>query len=196
MLRIGLTGGMCSGKSTVAKIFKTLDIPVYYADLAARRLMNEDPLLIENIRDLFGDSAYSDGKLNSTFLAAQVFTNEAKRLLLNSLVHPITIADAEQWMDKQVGPYAIKEAALIFESGSDKYLDYIIGVSAPFSIRLSRILKRDGISENEARNRMNSQMDEELKMDRCDWLIYDDDKQAVVPQVLKLHDKLIGLSKK
>jgi dephospho-CoA kinase len=196
MLRIGLTGGMGSGKSTVAKIFEVLEIPVYYADLAARRLMNEDPYLMQMIRGQFGEEAYLDGKLNRSFLASQVFTRKEKRLLLNSLVHPITIADSKQWMDIQVSPYAIKEAALIFESGTDKYLDFVIGISAPFNIRLSRILKRDGMSEDTARDRMNSQMDEDQKMSLCDWLIYNDEKQAVIPQVLALHDKLIELSKK
>jgi dephospho-CoA kinase len=188
MLRIGLTGGMGSGKSTVAKIFEVLEIPVYYADLAARRLMNEDPYLMQMIRGQFGEEAYLDGKLNRSFLASQVFTRKEKRLLLNSLVHPITIADSKQWMDIQVSPYAIKEAALIFESGTDKYLDFVIGISAPFNIRLSRILKRDGMSEDTARDRMNSQMDEDQKMSLCDWLIYNDEKQAVIPQVLALHE--------
>ncbi len=187
---------MGSGKSTVAKIFEVLKIPVYYADHEARRLMNEDPYLMQMIRDQFGEEAYLDGKLNRSYLASQVFTHKEKRLLLNSLVHPITIADSKQWMDIQVSPYTIKEAALIFESGTDKYLDFVIGISAPFNIRLSRILKRDGMSEDTARDRMNSQMDEDQKMSLCDWLIYNDEKQAVIPQVLALHDKLIELSKK
>ena len=196
MLRIGLTGGMGSGKSTVAKIFEVLGIPVYYSDQAAKRLMDKDPALIEAISKHFGDDAYTGGNLNRSYIASQVFNNEEKLRLLNSLVHPLTILDGNKWMQQQVTAYAIKEAALIFESGVEKWLDYVIGVSSPFPLRLSRILKRDGISESEALGRMKSQMDEDIKMDRCDFIIQNDEHRAVLLQVLELHSKLLELSGK
>src|SRR5688572_30186051 len=129
MLRIGLTGGIGSGKSTVAKVFEVLGIPVYYADEAAKRIMNEDEQLMQLIMQHFGAAAYKNNQLDRQYLASQVFDNKEKLELLNSLVHPATIRDGDEWMRKQTTPYAIKEAALIFESGTQDQLDYIIGVS-------------------------------------------------------------------
>src|SRR6187399_3223326 len=135
MLRVGLTGGLGSGKSTVAKIFETLGVPVYYADDAAKRLMNGDEHLKKRIVENFGKESYSGNLLNRSWLASAVFNNPQKLALLNSLVHPVTIADAEEWMKMQTTHYAIKEAALIFETDAYKHLDYVIGVSAPYTLR-------------------------------------------------------------
>src|SRR5579862_1868590 len=118
MLKIGLTGGIGSGKSTVAKLFEILGVPVYYADDAAKHLMNEEEELKEKIKQQFGKETYSNEKLNSAFLSSIVFNNAEKLELLNSIVHPATINDAAKWMQLQTAPYVIKEAALIFESGS------------------------------------------------------------------------------
>src|SRR6478735_7399270 len=131
MLKIGLTGGIGSGKSTVAKIFEQLGVPVYYADTEAKRIMNEDPILTAELILHFGKEVFVDGKLNRKYLSSLVFNDKKKLDLLNSLVHPATIRNSEQWMQQQQSPYAIKEAALIFESGSQDQLDYVIGVSAP-----------------------------------------------------------------
>src|SRR5215831_1852923 len=125
-LRIGLTGGMGSGKSTVAKIFEVLAIPVYYADDEAKRLMNEDPQLKEQIQLHFGREAYVNGILDRKYIAGIVFNNRKQLELLNSLVHPATLRDGERWMLQQTTPYAVKEAALIFESGTQQMLDYVI----------------------------------------------------------------------
>jgi len=194
MLRIGLTGGLGSGKSTVAKIFETLGIPVYYADDAAKRLMNEDDKLKQLIRENFGEESYVNESLNRPYIAAAVFSDPKKLSLLNSLVHPITIADAEGWMQKQQAPYAIKEAALVFESDVWRHLDYVIGVSAPFALRMKRGMERDNASSNEVVERMKSQMDEEEKMKRCDFIINNDETELLIPQVLKLHSILIERS--
>ena len=131
MFRVGLTGGIGSGKSTVAHVFEILGIPVYYADKEAKRLMNEDPDIRKQVIAHFGEEAYADNILNRRFLAEIVFKDKEKLRLLNSLVHPVTIAKAEEWMQKHNTPYVIKEAALIFESGSQEGLDFVIGVSAP-----------------------------------------------------------------
>jgi dephospho-CoA kinase len=193
-LRIGLTGGIGSGKSTVAKVFEVLGIPVYYADDAARRLMNEDDLLRQQIMQHFGAAAYKNNELDRPYIASQVFNNKEKLELMNSLVHPATIRDAEQWMHKQTSPYAIKEAALIFESGSQDQLDYIIGVSAPVSLRLLRTMKRDGSTRDQVLARMSKQIQEVIKMRLCDFVIFNDEVQAVIPQVIKLHERLIDLA--
>lgn len=196
MLKIGLTGGIGSGKSTVAKVFEVLGIPVYYADDAAKRLMNEDDALKQQLIERFGTETYVDGKLNRSHLAAVVFNNKEQLELLNSLVHPSTIADAQKWFAKQTAPYVIKEAALLFESGTAEGLDKIIGVHAPETIRLKRVMDRDGVSAEEVKRRMNNQIEETIKMRLCDYVINNNEQQAVLPQVLQLHEQLLQLSLK
>ena len=157
MIRIGLTGGMGSGKTTVAKVFEVLGIPVYYADDAAKKLMNEDEVLKEKIKKEFGESIYKEEKLDRQKLADIVFTSPEKLSLLNALVHPATLKDAETWMQIQTTPYCIKEAALIFESGAHKHLDFIIGITAPAPLRILRSMQRDGITREEVIARMDKQ---------------------------------------
>lgn len=193
-LRIGLTGGIGSGKSTVAKVFEVLGIPVYYADEAARHIMNADPLLREQIIQHFGPGAYDNGLLNRKYLAGIVFNDPAKLELLNSLVHPATIRDGEKWMQQQTTPYAVKEAALIFESGSQSQLDYVIGVSAPDALRIHRTMQRDHITREDVIARINKQVKQVIKMRLCDFVIYNDEQKPVIPQVLELHEQLLTLA--
>ncbi len=193
MLKIGLTGGLGSGKTTVAHIFEVLGIPVYYADAASKRLMNDDEKVKAAVQNAFGKEVYPEGKLDRKYLAKIVFKDEKKLELLNSIVHPATLRDADEWISKQTAPYAIKEAALIFESGSHQSLDYVIGVKAPLHLRLQRAMKRDNISHEEAMARINKQINEEIKMRLCDFIIINDEQQMVIPQVLALHQKLLQL---
>ncbi len=190
-LKIGLTGGIGSGKSTVAKLFEVFGVPVYYADLAAKRLLNEDEGLIASIRKLFGEAAYVEGKINRKYLASIVFNDPLKLAQLNALVHPVTIADGNKWLNEQQTPYAIKEAALIFESKVNSYLDYVIGVYAPMPLRIQRAMKRDQITSEDVLARMKRQMDEEEKMRLCDFIITNDESVPVIPQALKIHQELI-----
>ena len=193
MLKVGLTGGIGSGKSTVAAIFETIGIPVSYADKEAKRLMNEDPGLREAIARHFGAEAYSGGTLNRKYLAGQVFNDPVKLELLNSLVHPATIRDGARWMQEMSGryPYAIREAAILFESHSAAHLDFIIGVSAPLEMRLHRTMQRDHITREQVLQRMENQKDEDSKMKRCDAVIHNDEKHPLIPQVLELHARLL-----
>jgi len=191
MLRIGLTGGIGSGKSTVARIFETLGIPVYYADDAARKIMNTDDTLKQSILHHFGKGSYKDGLLDRKYIAAIVFNDKEKLELLNSLIHPVTIKDAEEWMRQQTAPYAIKEAALLFESGASENLDYIIGVYAPQHLRVQRVMKRDKIPVEEIMKRISRQIDEEMKMKLCHFVITNNELELVIPQVIKLHEKFI-----
>ena len=194
MLKVGLTGGMGSGKTTVASIFEVLNIPVYYADDAAKRLMDEDEDIKVAIEKNFSKAAYKDGTLDRKYVSDLVFNDPEKLALLNSIVHPATIKDADQWMKNQASPYIIKEAALLFESGSNKKLDYVIGVKAPLDLRISRTLKRNNISREEILARMNKQMDEDAKLALCDFIIINDEQQFIIPQVLQLHETLLKLS--
>lgn len=196
MLKIGLTGGIGSGKSTVAKIFETLGIPVYYADAEAKRLMNSSETLKKVIRQNFGEATYENDQLNRKYLAGIVFNDPEKLELLNALIHPVTINDAEQWMQQQSAPYSIKEAALLFESGAAENLDFIVGVYAPQALRIKRVMKRDGLTADEIMKRINRQVNEEMKMKLCDFVITNNEQELLVPQVLKLHQHFSGLSNK
>lgn len=193
MLRIGLTGGIGSGKSTAASIFEVLGIPVYYADIQARRIMNGDLILKETIKNNFGEKAYVNDELNRPYISSIVFNDKEKLDLLNSFVHPATMKDGEAWMQKQKTPYAIHEAALIFEAGINKRLDYVIGVSALEELRISRAMKRSNVSHQDVLNRINHQMNEEEKMKRCDFILTNDEQQLLLPQVLALHEKLLSI---
>jgi dephospho-CoA kinase len=192
MLKIGLTGGIGCGKTTVAHIFEVLAVPVYYADDAAKRLMNENEILKQQIVEAFGEESYIDGKINRTYLAAQVFSDLEKTKKMNSIVHPVTIADAELWMLQQTTAYAIKEAALIFEAKAEKNLDLIIGVQSPLPLRIQRVMQRDNITEEAVLARMQKQMDEDKKISRCDFVIVNDEKELLIPQVTALHEKLLA----
>jgi len=193
-LKIGLTGGIGSGKTTVAKVFELLGVPVYYADAASKRLYQTDKELIQKLKEHFGDDIYNEDELNRTKLAAMVFGNPAKLALLNSLVHPPTIRDAAAWMKAQTTPYTIKEAALLFESGSVSGLDYVIGVFAPTHMRLQRVMNRDNSSREDVLNRMNRQISEEIKMRLCDFVIMNNEQELIIPQVVQLHQQFLQLA--
>ena len=194
MLRIGITGGIGSGKSTVARIFSVLGIPVYDSDSASKRLMEEDEEIKKRIIQSFGKESYLNGSLNRKYLSGLVFNDQKKIELLNSIVHPATILDAEEWVKKQNAPYTIKEAALIFESGSNKFLDFVIGVSSPLPLRIERTIQRGNITEAQVKARIKLQMDEEEKMRLCKYVIFNDEQQMLIPQVLSLHEKFLKQS--
>ena len=191
MIKVGITGGIGSGKTTVAKIFEVLGIAVYYADDAAKRLMMEDAALKEKIEQAFGKDTYDNGILNRAKLSSLVFNNPEKLALLNGIVHPATIADADKWMQQQTTPYVLKEAALIFESGASTHLDKVIGVFTPVELRIQRVMQRDNISEEAVKARISKQMDEAEKMRLCDYVIKNDEQELLIPQVLKIHEDLI-----
>ncbi len=192
MLKIGLTGGMGSGKTTVSKIFSVLGIPVFYADDIAKNIMNEDAALKQNIINTFGIEAYINNTLNRKYIANIVFNERYKLDQLNALVHPVTLAAADKWFNLQTSPYVIKEAALMFEAGAAAYLDYVIGVYAPQHLRLQRVMQRDNSTREQVLARMNNQIDETIKMKLCDFVVINDEQQALLSQVLLLHEKFIN----
>lgn len=192
MIKVGLTGGIGSGKTTVSRVFISLGIPVYYADDRARHLMNTDPALKTAIIRHFGEQSYAGETLDRKFIASIVFNDKDKLNLLNSITHPATIRDAEEWMAKQTAPYIIKEAALLFESGAAEKLDYVIGVYAPQHLRVKRVMKRDDLPIEEVMKRISRQIDEEMKMKLCDFVITNNDEQLVIPQVIELDKRFRG----
>ena len=195
VLRVGLTGGIGSGKSTIAQIFEVLGIPVYYADISAKKLMNENADLRSSITNIFGEQAFTNNILDRKYISSIVFSDPAKLQQLNALVHPATKKDGEAWMQEQTSPYAIHEAALIFEAKVSDRLDLVIGVSSPIELRIKRAMERDKVSREEVLKRMEQQLDEEVKMSKCNFVLINDELQLLIPQVLELHKKLIGLSK-
>lgn len=194
MLRVGITGGIGSGKTTVCRVFAALGIPVFHADDAAKKLMIEDDALKQRIIFLLGEEAYQDGQPNNAYISSIIFSQPEKLTELNALVHPVTIDYADRWFTAQAGkaPYAIKEAAIFFESGSDKYVDVMIGIYAPQEIRIARAAHRSNLSFADIKARIARQMNEEEKMARCQYVITNDDVQAVLPQVLNIHRQLLG----
>ncbi|HEX7691023.1 MAG TPA: dephospho-CoA kinase, partial [Sediminibacterium sp.] len=189
MLRIGITGGIGSGKSVVSHIFSVLGIPVFDADSAARHIMETDVQLRLLIKEAFGEEAYEGQQLNRKYLSSIVFSDPFKLEILNALVHPAAIAAADNWAGRQDAPYVVKEAALFFEAGSTAGIDYMIGVYAPKHIRIKRAMDRDGISREEVLSRMHRQIDEEIKMRLCDFVIHNDEQHMLIPRVLELHEK-------
>ena len=190
-LQVGITGGIGSGKSLVCRIFCCLGVPVYDADSRAKKLMTTDGILIGQIKEEFGKLSYnSEGVLNRNLIAEQVFKDAEKLERLNKIVHPRVASDFESWVEQnQSHHYLIKEAALLFESGTDKILDKIIVVSAPEEMRIKRTLVRDPHrSESEVKGIIKSQMNEDEKVRRADYVILNDESRAVIPQVLDLHD--------
>jgi dephospho-CoA kinase len=197
MLKIGITGGIGSGKTTVAKVFEILGIPVFYADQVAKTLMHTDKLLIEALKEAFGDQVYSNGELNRTYLAAIVFDDERKLLTLNQLVHPAVLRAFNNWAAVQQNtPYVLKEAALLFESGSYKLCDKTILVVAPRELKIQRVMERDMIPEEHVLARMNKQFTEDQARLLADFVVINDQTQLLIPQVLHLHEQFLSLAGK
>jgi len=192
MIKAGITGGIGSGKTTVCKIFEVLGVPVYYADDRAKELITTDKTLIKKIKKLLGEDVYdSENNINKKRISAIVFNFPEVLKQYNTIVHPAVFEDAEKWMRRhQQFDYILEEAALLFETGTYKKLDTIICVTAPLEIRIDRIKKRDGLTEEEILARISSQMPEEEKIALSNYVIYNDGATPLIRQVLRIHEKL------
>ncbi|WP_297336587.1 dephospho-CoA kinase [Algoriphagus sp.] len=190
--RVGITGGIGSGKSTVAKIFEILGIPIYHADDRAKFLMNHNPAVKAQIQAHFGKESYLEqGTINREFLAKTVFSDPEKVKLINGIVHPAVGQDFENWANQQTSPYVLKEAALLFEIGGEEKLDAVITVSSPLKIRINRILLRDTHRTLEQVNQIiDQQLPDEIKNEKADFVIKNKDNTLLIPQVLAIHQKL------
>ena len=195
MLKIGITGCIGSGKSLVTKIFAQLDVPVYDADSRAKYLMNHSEELRMQLIGLLGEQAYADGHLNRSFIAGAVFENTILLNKLNALIHPAVFRDFDIWIKEQTKvAYIIKEAALMFETDSYKQLDKIIVVTAPESVRINRVMKRDNVSSDAVVQRMNNQFSQEEKLKRAQYEILNDESVLLIPQVLNLHQQFLSIT--
>ena len=195
MKKIGITGGIGSGKTTACSIFAALGIPIYDADTQARKIMITDLAVKRQVRQLLGKEAYfRNGKLNKPFVAAKIFTDKSLLEKLNSIVHPAVNNDSLRWMeqhkyDKNI-PYLLKEAALLVESGTYKALDKLIVVTCPEEIRISRVMERDKLSYEEVKRKIDNQMPESQKVRFADFIIVNDGVQSVIRQVWHIHTQL------
>jgi dephospho-CoA kinase len=190
MLKVGITGGIGSGKTTVARVFEVLGIPVFYADTVAKQIMVTDLILMKGIRTTFGAESYSEaGLLNNKHIANIVFNDTLQLEALNALVHPAVFRAFDIWVTGLPAstPYILKEAALLFESDSYKMCDTSILVLAPQDIKISRVMERDRVSEEQVRSRMNKQFSDEEKLKLADHRIYNDDQSSIILQVMDLH---------
>ncbi|MEL6970579.1 MAG: dephospho-CoA kinase [Bacteroidota bacterium] len=196
VLRVGITGGIGSGKTTTCKLFELLGIPVYYADDRAKWLMQHDENLIAQLRDSFGDQVYnSEGQLDRAYLAGIVFNDRSQLDILNGIVHPAVRADGIVWDEEHTAtPYTLREAALLYESGIYQLLDKIITVTAPEALRIERVMQRDKVDEAAVRARIDKQWPEDQKVALADFVVHNDGQQSLIRQVYDIHQQLIQLA--
>ena len=192
MKKIGITGGIGSGKTYVAEVFRSLGISIFYADSQAKKLMISSEKLIKLLKEEFGNDIYKDSDLNKEKLASIVFSNSDKLQKLNSLVHPIVKQEFYNWCKAQTSSYVIKEAAILFESNSYLELDAVICVSAPLELRMKRLLKRDNFNEKEIKKRIENQITQEDKEKQSDYIIVNDEKELLLPKIIKMHKELLS----
>lgn len=191
MKKIGLTGGIGSGKTTVAEIFRRLGAPVFMSDDVARQLQEENAEVKACMQELFGEDIYRGGKLDREKVAGIVFADKRKLEQLNAIVHPAVAKAFQQFCEAHKDKkYVLKEAAILFETGGNKQLDGMIVVTAPEELRTARVMRRDGISREEVLKRMKNQWPEEKKLQLADLVIVNDEKELMVPQVVKVDEEL------
>ncbi len=192
MLKIGLTGGIGSGKTTVAQVFEKLGVPVFYSDQEAKKCMQFNVALKEKIQSVFGKHLYEEGVFQKEQLASIVFNDVEALQMLNNLVHPVVKKVFENWCLDQDFFYVIKEAAILFETNSHKGLKHVICVSAPDELRLIRVMKRDGVSESQVRARMSKQWQQSKKTALADFQLNNNEERLLVPQILAIHQQLLN----
>ena len=192
MKKIGITGGIGSGKTYVASVFQSFGIPIFNADIQAKKIMTSSRKLIKLVKEEFGNDIYKDSDLNKEKLSSIVFSNSDKLQKLNSLVHPIVKEEFNNWCKKQTSSYVIKEAAILFESNSHIGLDAVICVSAPLDLRMKRLLNRDDYSEKEIKKRIENQISQEEKEKLSDYIIINDEKELLLPKIIKIYKELLS----
>lgn len=183
---VGITGGIGSGKSVVARILHEMGYPVYSSDQRAKDLMHEDASIVASLKELFGEEAYVNHELNRPYIAAQIFKDESKRIAMNNLVHPAVRKDFKEWVERQDSPLVFQESALLFETGNYRSFDAVFLVSAPEEIRMKRVKERDHLSDEQVISRFKAQMPEEEKRKLTDYVVDNSGNEFLIPQILKL----------
>lgn len=195
MLRIGLTGGIGSGKSYISDIFRHLGVKVFNSDDIAKGILDNNSEVRLKLSNLFGEGIYIDGKFNRQDAAKRVFTDGKLLNKMNAIVHPEVLSNFNSWADSHsVLPYVLKEAAIIFESGADKLLDAVINISAPEEMRVRRVMIRDDVSRNEVMARMGHQWSEKKRIGMADFVLVNDEESMLIPQIIDIHNNLKSIS--
>lgn len=191
MIIVGLTGGIGSGKTTVAKMFKKLGVPVYIADKEAKKLMRNSKLIQRKLKALFGPDAYLDNELNKSFISDRIFNDKALLEKMNGIVHPKVARHFEKWVAKQNASYVIKEAAILFETGGYKQCDFVITVTAPKSVKMERLMQRDNTSPEKIETIMNNQWTDDKRLKITDFSIKNIKLEETRSQVLDIHQQIL-----
>lgn len=191
MIVVGLTGGIGSGKTTVAKQFALLDVPVYIADEEAKKLMHKSKIIKRKLIELFGDQVYIEGKLNKPYIANIIFNDKVQLRKMNNIVHPRVAKHFEKWVKKQKAPYVIKEVAILFENGGNKFCDYVITVTANKLLRIERLLKRDNTTKEKIEAIMKNQWPDKKRIEHSNFVIHNVSITNTKKQVLKVHNEIL-----
>jgi dephospho-CoA kinase len=195
-LKLGVTGGIGSGKTTVCRVFEVLGIPVYSADEEARKIQDTDRELIDKINSLAGKDLYSTGKLDRPELARLIFNNKDLLEKVNSLIHPVVFRNFRKWVTEQDSPYSIMEAAILFESGTYRTMDKILTVITPMEERIDRLVRGKKLTREQVMERINNQIDDESRIKKSDYIIFNSDNDMIIPAILGVHEEMLNLYKK
>lgn len=194
--RLGITGGIGSGKTTVCRIFRVLGVPVFVADVAARQLMNRNDDIRREINKIAGKDLYTEGELDRRELARLIFNHPDMLQRVNAAVHPAVLREFEAWSSAIDSPYVIMEAAILFEAKADQLVDRVISVSAPVEERISRVMGRSELSREQVLERINNQMEDDEREDQSYYVINNADNEMIIPEILKIHDDMLRLAAK
>lgn len=194
--RLGVTGGIGSGKTTVCKIFRVLGVPVFVADIEARRLMNTDHVIRKEINAITGDDLYSSGELDRKELARIIFNRPELLRQVNASVHPAILRIFDEWAGKSESPYVIMEAAILFEAKADVFVDRVAAISAPVEERIARVMGRNDLSRDEVLERINNQLEDDEREEQSYYVINNADNEMIIPEILKIHDDMLRLAER
>jgi dephospho-CoA kinase len=189
--KLGVTGGIGSGKTSVCRVFEVLGVKVFSADRVAREIMETDKEIIASINSISGKELYSEGTLNRSELAHLIFNDNSLLKRVNSLVHPVVFKRFGEWTLNQSSPYVIMEAAILFESGAAEFVDKVATVVAPVEQRMERVILRNKLSVEQVNERMKNQLDDETRMKLSDYIIYNSENDMIIPEILKIHNDIL-----
>lgn len=192
-IKLGVTGGIGSGKTSVCRVFNVLGIPVFSSDLVAKQIMDNDKNIILRINSIAGKDLYTNGSLNRLELAELIFKDNSLLEKVNSLIHPVVFDHFRKWVKEQAAPYMIMEAAILFESGASKLVDKVLTVVAPIEERVARVIQRNRLSREQILERIRNQMDDDSRIKLSDYVIHNSENDLIIPEILKIHEEVLTL---